>query len=240
MKTNPDATISPKMLILADVLAYVIAWGPAIFCWMTTFLFIKTVWLETSFLYWLLLLPIVAAGSLILATFLIRICLPKLKPGVFDIKSKGGRTWFLHFMLTNSINVSGLMPLIYTSYLTRWLYFRAMGAKIDYGVHLSIYARLRDFPLIKIGKGTTLGVGAHISCHSDVGNKVLLGTVEIGEKCFIGMNTILGPKTKIGKNSWIGFGNILLMDRLPDNSKIDNLEWAAGNPKRNKPNNPEE
>jgi hypothetical protein len=48
------------------------------------------------------------------------------------------------------------------------------------------------------------------------------------------MDTIVGPKTKIGDDSWIGYGNRLLMDRVEPNTKIDNFEWNLGSPSKRK------
>jgi len=234
MSQRSDSSVSIPKLILADVVGSIVAWGPGATTWMICVLFVRSIWGHEAFAALLLLLPVIAAGAIISVTFFFLLCLPRLKPGVYEVDSFAIKAWYMNFSLTNSLHVSGLMPLIYTTYLTKWLYFRAMGAKIAYGVHLSIYTKFREFPLITIGKGSSLSAGTHIACHTHVGNKLMLGTVEIGERCFIGMDTIVGPKTKIGDDSWIGYGNRLLMDRVEPNTKIDNFEWNLGSPSKRK------
>ncbi|MES2856346.1 MAG: hypothetical protein V4692_10815 [Bdellovibrionota bacterium] len=234
MKNRSDSTVSGSKLIVADIAGSIVAWGPGAITWMIAISYIRCIWDESAFAPLLLLLPPIAAFSIIAVTFLFRICLPRLKPGVYEVDSFAIKAWYLNFNLTNSLNVSGLMPLIYTTYLTKWLYCRAMGAQIAYGVHFSIYTKFREFQLIKIGRGSSLSAGTHIACHTHVGNKLLLGTVEIGERCFIGMDSIVGPKTKMGDDCWIGFNNRILMDRIESGTKIDNLEWSLGSPAKRK------
>jgi hypothetical protein len=233
-KQRSDSTVSFSKLLVADIASSIIAWGPGALTWAICFTYIRFILFGEFFFAWLLLLPAIAAFSIILITFFFRLCLPRIKPGVYEVDSFGIKAWYMNFSLTNSLHVSGLMPLIYTTYLTKWLYFRAMGADIAYGVHLSIYTKFREFPLIKIGKGSSLSAGTHIACHTHVGNKLMLANVEIGERCFIGMDTVIGPKTKVGDDCWIGYGNRLLMDRVESNTKIDNFEWNLGSPAKQK------
>jgi acetyltransferase-like isoleucine patch superfamily enzyme len=89
--------------------------------------------------------------------------------------------------------------------------------------------------LIRIGEHCTITSGVKFVTH-DGGTWVFrdkmeykhikkYGTIEIGNNCFIGINTILMPNVKIGDNCVIGAGSIVTKN-IPSNSV------AAGNPDR--------
>jgi acetyltransferase-like isoleucine patch superfamily enzyme len=120
--------------------------------------------------------------------------------------------------------------------LTRWLYFRAMGAKIAYGVHCAVFTRLRDFPLLTIESGVNLSANTHIAAHIFIGEKLFLAPVKISENSFIGMDVTIGARTRIGKNSFVGVGNRLVLDIVPENSRIENFQYFAGTARNNKMN----
>ena len=105
---------------------------------------------------------------------------------------------------------------------------------VPFGIISSTLVTLREYPLITIEKGVAFSAYNHISCHSFEGERLLLGPIYIGKDSFIGMNTIIGPKTKIGKNCFIGANNILLFDTIKDRQKIDNFEFEYGNPRKRK------
>lgn len=165
--------------------------------------------------------PIVLAGTFIAAVRGLRACLPALRPGIFRLgKNAESLAWFAHLSLNRSVKVSGLRYLIHSSYFLKFLLFRALGAKIAYGVHTPMEMTLVDLPLITVGRGCSFGENVYIGCHIFQGDRVVLRPVVLGEDVFVGMNSVLGPGTEIAEGSWIGFGNILGNERLGPGTKI--------------------
>lgn len=108
-------------------------------------------------------------------------------------------------------------------------YLKSKGMKIGENVRiLSDVTAFGTEPfLISIGKNCLISSQVHFVNH-DGGMSVLnnlnkygrrmdkLGTISIGENCFIGMNTIIMPNVKIGNNCIVGAGAIVTKD-IPDN-----------------------
>ena len=116
------------------------------------------------------------------------------------------------------------------------LILRLLGAKIGKRCH--IYTSLRNFDkiytdMIKIGNNVTIAKGVILLCH-DMGkdyinkkehNNEFVGKINIGNNCFIGMNSIILPNVKIGNNVIIGAGSIV-------SKNIQDNVIVAGNPAR--------
>lgn len=234
MESQIDARLPLPKLILADIVGTCIGLLPGIVAWSSALSYVHCIWSRPRFYAYVALFPPVLVFTYLAMVFLVRLCLPRLKPGVYEMNSPGMRAWYMHFLLANGLYASGLMPAIYCTYLTRFLYWRAMGAKTGYGIHCSVFTRMRDFQLITIGDGVNLSANTHIACHTFVGDRLLLGKVEIGERAFIGMDVVIGPKTKIGKGAWIGLGNRLMRETIPDGGRIENFEYFFGNEERQK------
>jgi len=83
--------------------------------------------------------------------------------------------------------------------------------------------------LISIGDDCTLCPNVRLIAHDASTKKHLgytkIGTIDIGEKCFLGDSVIVLPGVKIGANSIIGAGAVVTHD-IPEGSV------AAGNPAR--------
>ncbi len=116
-------------------------------------------------------------------------------------------------------------------------YLRAHGCKIGKGCHFyspqttTIDAVRMDW--ISIGSYTKITQGVVVLAH-DYSPSVLVHThqnvvlaggrhTQIGNNCFIGMNSIILPGKKIGNNCIVGAGSVVTQD-IPDNS------ICAGNP----------
>lgn len=74
-------------------------------------------------------------------------------------------------------------------------------------------------PFVTIGNNITLWSGNHIGHHSVIkdhsfisSHVVISGGVEIGEQCFIGVNSTLRDHIKVGDRCVIGAGALLLAD----------------------------
>jgi len=104
-------------------------------------------------------------------------------------------------------------------------YFRKQGAQI--GERCSIIPRwLGDEPyLIKIGNDVTIADGVSFITHDggvwifrkEIPNIQVFGPIIIEDNCVIGQNAILFPNIRIGKNSIVGAGSVVISD-IPPNS----------------------
>jgi hypothetical protein len=222
-------------ILFVDLITMAFALTPGLAAWWVTALYLRWCWDQPAFAAWLLLAPPLLAAVFLAVTWLIRLGIPRVKPGVYDIgMNKEFMAWYMYLCLGHGVRIAGLQPFFFTFYLTKYLYWRAMGARIAYGVNSSLFAILADYPLLTIGRGCTLGAFVFISGHVFVGNKVLLGEVRIGDNVFLGKGAVVGPRTTIGSGSWIGMNNMLLNDELPESTRIADFEWEHLNPNRKK------
>jgi len=112
------------------------------------------------------------------------------------------------------------------------------GGKIEIGDNFGISgSTIYSFESIKIGKNATIGANCKIidnDFHPLDAEKRRLGLnkeftrrspIEIGDNCFIGMNSIILKGTTIGNNVIVGAGSVV-QGKFPDNCII------AGNPAR--------
>lgn len=106
-------------------------------------------------------------------------------------------------------------------------YFRGRGAVI--GPDCRIYIRdMGPEPwLIRIGRHVTIATGAVLLTH-DGGTWLFtdkdpslqhFGPIEIGDNCFIGINSIILPGVRIGANCVVGAGAVVTRD-VPPNTVV--------------------
>lgn len=83
---------------------------------------------------------------------------------------------------------------------------------------------------IKIGKGTIIGpnVGLITANHDlyNLDNHQIAKPIELGEKCWIGMNAVILPGVTLGPNTTVGAGSVVTTSFAEGNCII------AGNPAR--------
>lgn len=117
-------------------------------------------------------------------------------------------------------------------------YLRSKGVTIGENCRIfnpkSISIDLQNPYLITIGDNVRITKGVIILTHdyswsvlATLNHEILgsINTVEIGNNCFIGMNTIILKNTKIGDNVIIGAGSVVT-------GKIESNSVYAGNPAR--------
>lgn len=216
--------------VSSDILAALLCLGPIIITLILT-------WLELSQIanvyVQMAVAPFALTFSFILTIFVIRLLLPRLKKGVFPLGfNLGFMGWWTHSLLTRSARIFGIHYLIHSVSLFRWLYWRALGAKVSYKMSTSYKITLHDVALIEIEEGVILAEDVELSGHIVRGDRVLVAPVKIGKNSFIGRGTYIGPRTRIAENCWIGMNNNITGEVLPVGTKIGNYEWARGNPKR--------
>lgn len=106
-----------------------------------------------------------------------------------------------------------------------WHYRRHWGMTIGKGVRISRTAKLdKTFPRgVRIGDYTAIAFDAAIITHDFVNGKHT--PIEIGSNCLIGARSVIMPGVKVGDNSIVGIGAVVLGD-VPANSVV------SGNPAR--------
>jgi hypothetical protein len=175
---------------------------------------------------------LIAPFLFILVVWIIRLSLPTVKEGRYKMNfNKGFLAWVLNLALARSIRVFQLQDFVYSSYILKFLYWKAMGADIAFGINSSMYVNLVDLKLIKIEEGSMLGDEVQIGCHLIINNQILLKKVRIGKNSFIGINSKLGPGTTIGNNCQIGPWNFFMRNTISDGSKVEPFTYFQRNKK---------
>ena len=103
-------------------------------------------------------------------------------------------------------------------------YFREQGAQI--GENCSIIPKsLGTEPyLVKIGNHVTVASGVTFITHDggpwifrdEIPDLQVFGPIVIEDNCVIGQNAILFPNIRVGKNSIVGAGSVVIADVPPD------------------------
>ncbi|KGP63963.1 hypothetical protein EP47_08675 [Legionella norrlandica] len=214
--------LTTSTLIFIDLISILFSLMPSVVAFSSTGLFLYYGFSKT----WLVLVlsPFVLLFSFISIIALIRICLPRLKPGRYKRElNKEMLSWFCHFALSRAAKIIGLIHLLQSFNIIKYFYWRALGIKVSFRVMNSFDIDFVDCPLITIGEDVTLASQVSISCHSDVGNYLFLSPVVIEDNVFVGMSTKIGPGTTIKKGAWIGYGNAFVNEVIEENAKVGNV-----------------
>lgn len=108
--------------------------------------------------------------------------------------------------------------------------YRLYGAKIGRGVRAFSPIVSAESYMITVGENTTISTGVKFITHDNAAIKVyedgtdLIGPVNIGKNCFIGLNTIILPGVKIADGCIIGAGSVVTK------SVNESYSVVAGNP----------
>ncbi len=104
-------------------------------------------------------------------------------------------------------------------------YLRKSGTQIGENCRIYINYLGTEPYLIKIGNHCTITEGVKLITHDggcwifrdEIPNLNIFGKIEIEDNCFIGMNSLILPNVKVGKNSIIGAGSVVTKD-IPSGS----------------------
>jgi hypothetical protein len=158
----------------------------------------------TPFAWWLRL---IAAGSVLYLMPPIAVraifALGQMREGNLALGSKDFFLWWSSFQwqmlfcrLPALEEIMRLVPGLYSSWLRLW------GSKIGRYTFWAPGTLILDRSLLKIGDDVVLGVGVRLNAHvGDVDEagqrRLLLATVEIGDRCHVGGYSLLTAGTKI-------------------------------------------
>ncbi len=217
----------PAALVILDVLAALFTIGPGLAAWTATVLF---VWRDPSVAR-LFASPVVLLATFFVTLLALRLIAPPLKKGIYPVGLNRGMVgWYASRSLARASSAAGLDALVQSTYLTRFLHWRALGANIAYGVNAARDVMLMDLPMLTIGTGTTLSFGVRLSAHTFVGDRLMVAPVSIGSNVFLGMDTVVGPTSTIGDGAWLGMATKVLGKNVAAGTKIDNFAWSEGSP----------
>jgi serine acetyltransferase len=232
----------PAALVASDAMALVLSVGPGAVAWALALLVAQRLVLEAPASgMWLPVLVaaapasalVVAVSTLLLTLWWVRLALPALKPGLFPVgPNRGVLAWSMHMALARALRVSGLAGLVSRAPPLWRLYLRALGLQMPPGARVSPQAVLLELPLIGLGAHAQIEAGTVMTCHTFVGDKLVLRPITLGDGARVGSGCRIGPSTRIGARAVVGQGNFLAADRVPDDGVIADLAWATGNPRR--------
>ncbi len=232
-KTRVSQGLPTYAYAMMDLIMFPLSVGPGAVAWISVAAYLRYIWDCKYFFACALLSPFILIFVFVLTVFVLRLLVPRLKKGIYAMGVNSGTlAWACNLALSRASEVAAVRPLLNAFFWTKFLHWRALGMKIDYGVNTSIGVSFVDLPMITIRKGGTVSEGVHIACHTFVGDKLIIFPVEIGENVFIGMNCTIGPKTKIGNGAWIGMHNVIGGDQIADGAKIESYAWERGNPEK--------
>jgi non-ribosomal peptide synthetase-like protein len=145
--------------------------------------------------------------------------LGRVKPGRHPVWG----TYFLRWWFVEAIR--SIVP---TNYLTgtpllNW-YYRLMGARLGTNVYIGNDGGAM-FDLLTIGDDSCVGADSHFTGTTIADGWLVIGPVEIGERCFVGTRTVLGPSTRMGDDS-----SLEDLSLLPHGTSIPAGERWHGSP----------
>ena len=125
--------LTASTLVILDFVSILFSLMPNVVAFSLTGFFIYHGYSKT----WMVLplAPFILFFSFIAVIALIRLCLPTLKPGRYKREfNKAVVTWFCHFALNRAGKLSGLNPFLQSFNVTKFLYWRALGAKVSFNI----------------------------------------------------------------------------------------------------------
>jgi len=160
-------------------------------------------------LHWLVLLGVVlwpVAGIIfgVLLVVLARMSVWKWPKGRMLLTSRRAVAWFILDRIMKIMYRSPFRSLLEANNLLRTLFYRGMGARVDWTLLTGQGVKLTEPWLVTIGHNVTLGDGAHITAHKVEGNVVVLEEIQIGKETVVGAGAIVFPGCQIGDNVTVG------------------------------------
>ena len=113
-------------------------------------------------------------------------------------------------------------------------YFRKQGAQIGEGCRIMPRALGTEPYLVKIGNNVAIARGVTFVTHDggvsafrkEIPNIQVFGPIVIEDNCTIGLDVVLLPNIRIGPNSIVGAGSVVISD-VPPNSVVMGIPARA-------------
>jgi hypothetical protein len=120
------------------------------------------------------------------------------------LTSRRAIAWFVLDRFMKMMYRSPFRVLLEANNLLRLLFYRGMGAGLDWTFMAGQDVKLTEPWLVRLGRNVLLGDGAHLAAHKVEGNVVTLDEIEIGDGTVIGAGAIVFPGCRIGNNVTVG------------------------------------
>jgi acetyltransferase-like isoleucine patch superfamily enzyme len=168
---------------------------------------------------WQTALALVAGYITFLHAFVVSLVLlknlvqPRLQVGNSQVgATRGFLAWGLNSVFQGIFIASPFHDQVHFLFWLRFLYYRGMGMRLHPSVVLGTGAVLRQVELIRVGKGSVVGIGASLSCHVNVDGKTHhQAAVDVGERVLIGAHTSIAPGVSVGDGAVVGYRCTLSM-----------------------------
>ena len=143
----------------------------------------------------------------------------RYRPGQYPL---WGSYYFRWWLVSRIQAMSGAGVLAGTPLMS--LYFRLMGARV--GQFCTLDTSLCSiWDLVQIGDETCIGADTQLLGYRVENGKFLIGRVEIGSRCFVGIHSAFGLNVKMGDDSRLDDQSL-----LPDGHQIRRGEFKRGSP----------
>ncbi len=143
----------------------------------------------------------------------------RYQPGAYPLWGSYYLRWWLVSRLQS---LSGVGLFVGTPLLP--VYYRLMGAKVGRGCALNT-ALCSIFDLITIGDYTSIGADTQLpGCRVENGH-LIIGRIDIGSNCFIGVHSALGINVRMGDGARLDDQSL-----LPDGGALASGEQRRGSP----------
>jgi len=225
MKYKPS-TISYSLCALGQVFGCLIqhaisAWQllTVVICyaWVTTHLPIFSIQSLLVFLALFLGMPIASLAFTICAKWIL---VGRIKPGVYKLWGWFYLRWWLVERLQNNIFSAERLigsPLVI-------LYYRLLGAKIGKNCYIGT-AGIAVHDVVTIGDNSSIGFDARLTGYVVEDGWLKIGTITIGNDCFVGARSVISINTILQNNSRLDD-----MSMLPVNRHIPANQFYSGSP----------
>lgn len=136
---------------------------------------------------------------------------PRLRVGKSQVgATRGFLAWGLNSVFQGLFISAPFHDQVHFLFWLRFLYYRGMGMRLHPSVVLGTGAVLRQVELIRVGKGSVIGIGASLSCHVNVDGKThQQAAVSIGERVLIGAHSSIAPGVSVGDGTVVGYRSTL-------------------------------
>lgn len=172
---------------------------------------------QVAFLGLFLSMPLI---SLTITVGMKWLLLGRVKPGVYPLWGWFYYRWWLVQRLQKNVYLGKYLigsPLVN-------LYYRLMGARIGSNCYIGTMNVLTH-DLLTIGDDTSIGSDSRLNGYIVEDGWLKIGSIDIGEKCFVGARSVIGINTVLEDNAVLDD-----MSMLPDNSLIPQGQYYVGSP----------
>jgi non-ribosomal peptide synthetase-like protein len=170
---------------------------------------------------WIIVAMIFAAYPMVIAMSIILkwVIIGRYQPGEYPV---WGFYYFRWWLTTRIQSINGISLFSGTPVMS--LYFRLMGAKVGKNCIIDTpFCTIHD--LVSIGNDTSICAESQLLGYQVRQGMLVLGTIEIGDRCFIGTHCAIGLNTKMGDDARLDD-----LSSLPDSHVMEAATACRGSP----------